>query len=170
MDDDEFLDPRATCACTMAGRAFLFYALYFDQTADPQIEKLRRVDHLVALSMPTRKKRAFKAKDQEDQEDLPWSWADNNPDPPSDASSPQEVPYTAARHGRKVYRVGDTVQIKGQSIDKWIGLIRDFKMDYSEAKGEQMLAQVIWFCRQQDVKPVAKRREGAHNVTSLQLH
>jgi hypothetical protein len=133
-----------------------------------EITKLRRVHRLitVAFPMPARKKRAFKAKNQEDPEDLLWSWADNIPDPPSDTSSPEEVPHTAARHGTKVYHVGDTVQIKGQSIDKWIGLIRDFKMDYSEAKDEQMRVQVIWFCRQQDVKPVANRREGAHNVTS----
>jgi hypothetical protein len=96
-----------------------------------------------------------------------WEWADGIIDPPYDPSSPQIIPHTAARRGRKLFEIGDTVQIKGSSSSKWVGLIREFAMDYT-LEEFPMQVIVIWFCGPQHIKAAKRRKEG-HAVCSFLL-
>jgi hypothetical protein len=110
-----------------------------------------------------------KIEEAEEEEELveiekAWEWTDGVTDvPPNEFEDPFSIRHTSVRYGRKRYRVGDIVQIQGDTAHKWIGLIHGFATDYGNEKGEQKRALVLWFCRQQDVSK-RRRREGAGKV------
>jgi hypothetical protein len=94
-----------------------------------------------------------------------WEWADSIPDldPPPKPKSDLVIQHTAAKRGKQVFRVGDIVQLVGETAYKWIGIVRSFEMDYYYEREEWMRVVVLWFNRQQDVLN-AKRRKDAHAV------
>jgi len=103
------------------------------------------------------------------QDDEPqWTWADDIEDPKNPRPK-QRIKHTAARCGRTTYKVGDIVQICGETTYKWVGLILGFEMNYSNSEDpDRRIAEVMWFCRQQDILK-SKTRKGAHEVLHLRV-
>src|SRR5271155_2825965 len=101
-----------------------------------------------------------------------WEWTDGisdvNPNPKSTKS--YAVRHYSASYDGTRYKVGDIVQIRGESKSyKWVGLIRGFEYDTHpkhEAPIERKRAIVLWFCAQGDIK-ASKRLKDSHRVLML---
>ena len=102
-----------------------------------------------------------------------WEWTDGisdiNPNPESTKS--YAVRHYSASYDGTHYKVGDLVQIRGDSIKfRWVGLIRGFEYDTQpehETLNERKRVIVLWFCRQSDIK--SHKRKDAHIVILYQV-
>jgi hypothetical protein len=102
-----------------------------------------------------------------------WEWTDGisdiNPNPKSTESYAVRH-YSASCDGTH-YKVGDVVQIRGNSMKfKWVGLIRGFEYDTLsdyETSDERKRVIVLWFSRPSDID--FHKRKGAHIVILYQV-
>jgi hypothetical protein len=101
---------------------------------------------------------------QVDEEDIiEWEWADGIEDPENPKST-DRIAHTAAKLGKEIYRIGDIVQIQGETSFKWVAVILGLEMNYKyEDDVDRKVAKVWWFSRQQDLT-AKKKRKGAHPV------
>src|SRR5271155_2954070 len=123
----------------------------------------------MARSKSKRKARSIEDDGTIHSEDEPeWEWTDGisdiNPNPESTKSD--AVRHYSASYDGTHYKVGDLVQIRGDSIKfRWVGLIRGFEYDTQpehETLNERKRVIVLWFCRQSDIK--SHKRKDAHIV------
>lgn len=101
-------------------------------------------------------------------EEAKWRWTDGIDDDLQPSKTQDKIVHTSIRHGQTQFAVGDTVQVRGQTSYKWIGLVRGFERDYDYSRGEQKRAIVIWFLRQQDFAN-RTRRKNNHPVWLMRL-
>lgn len=118
------------------------------------------------------------ARDNSDDElgydDYPWEWIYAEPPSPDDtenkskatgrtggrkrdyAALAEEKRIVGARMGKFECRVGDTVLLKADSNEAWVGIICDFSQD-EDLEGEKM-ATFMWFSTQREIRNKAKKR------------
>jgi origin recognition complex subunit 1 len=97
-------------------------------------------------------------------EDLPWEWIyeDDDAAPPNQNATPRKRkaaalsrPIVAARMGSFTCKLGDTVLLKADGSQAWVGIICDFYDD--EEEGEKM-AKFLWFSSEREIRDKSTKR------------
>lgn len=115
-------------------------------------------------------------------EDHPWEWIyadhgqDGETDPKSDSTPVRRMrkgvdqaaskQIVGARMGNFSCQIGDTVLLKADGNEAWVGLISDLFED--EEEGDKM-ANFMWFSTPKEIRNRMKKRNDAFEVSRLKL-
>jgi len=105
-------------------------------------------------------------------EDLPWEWIYSGEDERKDAQgtpsrktkagpSGSRKDIMGARMGSFECRLGDTVLLKAEGNEAWVGIICDFKEDAEE---DEKVANFMWFSTPKEIRNKVKKRTDALHV------
>ncbi|KAF9640342.1 hypothetical protein BFW01_g12148 [Lasiodiplodia theobromae] len=98
-------------------------------------------------------------------EDYPWEWlydGDDDATPRGRASRQKKTQASkrtivGARMGNFVCRLGDTVLLKAEGNEAWVGIICDL-FDGSDEDGDEKMANFMWFSTPKEIRNKARRR------------
>ena len=101
-------------------------------------------------------------------EDHPWEWIydDNGIDdaPPEKTTSPRKRKAAPTPLGKRIVgarmgsfkcKVGDTVLLKAEGNQAWVGIICDF---HEDPDGDEKMAQFLWFSSEKEIRNQSKKR------------
>jgi len=110
-------------------------------------------------------------------EDNPWQWIYEDQDVQSRkndrsvtprkrkaSSSAMEGRIVGARMGSFQCRVGDTVLLKAEGNQAWVGIICDLFDGDEEEEGEEKMAKFMWFSSEEEIRNKSKKRDDCLEV------
>ena len=113
-------------------------------------------------------------------EDHPWQWIYEDQDIQSRkndrsvtprkrkaSSSATEGRIVGARMGSFQCRVGDTVLLKAEGNQAWVGIICDLFDGDEEEEGEEKMAKFMWFSSEEEIRNKSKKRDDCLEVNFI---
>ena len=115
-------------------------------------------------------------------EDHPWQWIYEDQDVQSRkndlsvtprkrkaSSSATEGRIVGARMGSFQCRVGDTVLLKAEGNQAWVGIICDLFDGDDEEEGEEKMAKFMWFSSEEEIRNKSKKRDDCLEVNFIRV-
>jgi hypothetical protein len=115
-------------------------------------------------------------------EDHPWQWIYEDQDVQSRkndrsvtprkrkaSSSVTEGRIVGARMGNFQCRVGDTVLLKAEGNQAWVGIICDLFDSDEEEEGEEKMAKFMWFSSEGEIRNKSKKRDDCLEVNFIRV-
>lgn len=115
-------------------------------------------------------------------EDHPWQWVyeDQNvqshkndlsvtPRKRKASSSATEGRIVGARMGSFQCRIGDTVLLKAEGNQAWVGIICDLFDGDDEEEGEEKMAKFMWFSSEEEIRNKSKKRDDCLEVNFIRV-